>query len=827
MAHSSSFASSRNLITSSFLMIVLTILASPIAAQQGVVQSGYRLPPQAIVDLVDTPPTPAVSLSPNRDLVLMMKRPNLPPIAEISQPELRLAGLRINPHTYGKSQNVYFVKLTLMQVNDQREWEISGLPENARITNIDWSPDGKWIAFAVTNDTGIELWAADVRNGQAKRLSEAKLNNTYYGNPFVWLADSRTLIAKFIANNVGPLPTAPTVPSGPIVQENLGKKSPARTFQDLLKNPYDEALFEYYASTQLGLVTLDGQRTPIGPIGMVLGFSPSPDGNYILVQTTHRPFSYLVLPNRFPTRVEIWQRDGKPVRQIADLPLIEDVPVAFAAVPTGPRSFEWRADAPATLCWAEAQDRGDPNVQADIRDRVYMISAPFTGNPVTLASLQLRFTGIEWGNDNVALVNEWWWKTRKSRAWLVQPATPNTSPRLLLDVNFEDRYNDPGNPLLRRAANGKLLLHTTNDGKSIYLTGDGASPEGDRPFLDRFDLETKKTERLWRSEAPYYEYAVALLDGTAKRVLTRRESKTEQPNYFTRDLSTNNLTQLTRFPHPTPQLLNVQKELIRYKRADGIDLTATLYLPPGYTPAQGPLPMVMWAYPQEYKSAAAASQVNDSPYRFNFIGWGGPLFLLTQGYAVLDDPTMPIIGEGDKEPNDTYIKQLVASAEAAINEVVRRGVADRNRIAIGGHSYGAFMTANLLAHCDLFRAGIARSGAYNRTLTPFGFQSEERTLWEASEVYFTMSPFNFAHKINEPILLIHGEADDNPGTFPIQSERLYQAIKGLGGTSRLVMLPHERHGYRARESVLHMLWEMTEWLDKYVKNTSTGEPAKK
>ena len=409
-------------------------------------------------------------------------------------------------------------------------------------------------------------------------------------------------------------------------------------------------------------------------------------------------------------------------------------------------------------------------------------------------------------------------KTRQVRAWQVKPGNPETEPKLLIDRSWEDRYNDPGEPMERRTDKGTWVLLTANNGNTLFLSGGGASPEGDRPFLDEFDLTTLETKRLFRSEAPYFERPVRVLDIKKKLLLTRKESITEPPNYFLRDLKKNEIKQVTYFPHPTPQLINVQKELIRYKRADGVQMTATLYLPAGYSTDDGPLPMLMWAYPQEYKSADAAGQVTDSPYRFIRVGWYSPLLWLVHGYAVLDNPTMPIIGEGDKEPNDTYVEQLVADAQAAVDEVVRRGVADRDRIAIGGHSYGAFMVANLLAHSDLFRLGIARSGAYNRTLTPFGFQSEERTLWEAPDVYFTMSPFMHADKINEPILLIHGEMDNNSGTFPLQSKRFYSALKGLGATVRLVMLPYESHSYRARESTMHTLYEMTDWMDQYVKN---------
>jgi dipeptidyl aminopeptidase/acylaminoacyl peptidase len=469
----------------------------------------------------------------------------------------------------------------------------------------------------------------------------------------------------------------------------------------------------------------------------------------------------------------------------------------------------------------EAQDGGDPKQEAEIRDKLFVLPAPFAGQPEVLASLGLRYGGVTWGGGDTALVSDWWWSNRKTRTFIIDPSHPEAAPQVLFDRSSEDRYSDPGDPVTDATKWGTSVLLAADEGRSIYLSGAGASPEGDRPFLDKLNLDSKETHRLFRSDSPYYEYPVELLDAEKAIVLTRRESVAEPPNYMVRDLGSTATRALTQFPHPAPQLTTVYKELIRYQREDGVKLTGTLYLPPGKKPADGPFPMLMWAYPQEFKSADAAGQVTDSPYRFVRTSPMSPLLWLVHGYAVLDDPTMPIVGEGDAEPNDTYVKQLVAGAKAAVDEMVRRGVAEPGRIAIGGHSYGAFTAANLLAHCDLFAAGIARSGAYNRTLTPFGFQSEERTMWQAPEVYMTMSPFTHADKVNEPILLIHGEADNNSGTFPIQSERYYSALKGHGATARLVMLPHESHGYRARESVMHMAYEMTSWLDHYVLNKET------
>ncbi|MEM9487762.1 MAG: prolyl oligopeptidase family serine peptidase, partial [Myxococcota bacterium] len=628
---------------------------------------------------------------------------------------------------------------------------------------------------------------------------------------------SKELLCTTVPSRRGQPPQASPVPTGPVIQENLGQKAPARTYQDLLKDRQDEALFDHYFTSELTEVSLTGETRALGVRGIVVYAAPSPSGQYILVETVRRPYSYLVPMSRFPWRVAVYDRRGKLVKQIADLPLAENVPIGFDSVRTGPRRVGWRADAPATLFYSMAQDGGDMKREVAVHDRLYMHAAPFRGKPTALVDLDLRAGRVYWGNENLALVTAWRWKDRRERTYIVDPSKPGQKPRVLFDRTWEDRYSDPGQPERVATPQGTWVLRTLDKGRALFFTGTGASPEGDRPFVDRLELASAKSTRLWRSSAPYYERPVRVLDQRGNRVLTRRESKTVQPNYFIRDLTSGKLDQLTRFPHPHPELRGMSKELIRYKRKDGVDLTATLYLPPRYNKRMGRLPVVMWAYPNEFKSASAASQVTDSPHRFARIGWWSPLVWLLRGYAVLDDPSMPIVGEGKVEPNDTYVEQLVSSAEAAIDELDRRGVGDRNRIAIGGHSYGAFMAANLLAHSDLFRAGIARSGAYNRTLTPFGFQAEERTLWQASPTYFKMSPFMHAEKINEPILLIHGDSDNNSGTFPMQSRRMYQALKGLGATVRLVMLPHESHGYRARQSIMHMMWETDRWLSTYVK----------
>ena len=775
----------------------------------------YKMPPKAIADLVDAPGTPGVSVSPNKKHILILERASLPSIEELSQPELRLAGLRINPVTNGRSRTRYYTGMIIQDLGSGTQKRVKGLPKNGRISNVSWSPNAKHIAMTVTHGAQINLYLVKAASGRASLLLKTPLN-AIYGSPFSWLSDSKSILAKTILSGRGEPPRPSLVPQGPVIQENMGKIAPVRTYQDLLTNAHDEALFAYYMNAQMVLVNLKGKAKNIGKPGMIRFAEPSPNGKYILMKTIHRPFSYLVPVYRFPMRVDVLDIHGKTISVLRDMPLAESLPKGFGAVLTGPRSFDWRADAGAVIYYVNALDGGDPKAAADFRDEIFTMDAPFNQSAQSLMQLDLRYAGIMWGNDHIALAYTREWGTRRTTTWLMNPDKP-AAPKKIIDRLYEDRYSDPGSPMLHRNKYGRNVLLFGQDGETVFLSGVGASPDGDRPFVDEFNLMNGQSKRLWRSDSPYYERPVTMIDGEKQVVLTSRETTEEPVNYYLRNMADGSVDPVTNFTHPYPQMKGVYKEMITYKRHDGIDLSATLYLPPGRKPGDGPLPLLMWAYPREFKTAKAASQVVGSPHRFVRISPTSPLIMLSYGYAVLSGPTMPVIGEGDKEPNDTYIKQLVSSAQAAADEMVKREITTPDQMAIGGHSYGAFMVANLLAHSDIYQAGIARSGAYNRTLTPFGFQAEERTFWEAPEVYFAMSPFMHTQKVNEPILLIHGEADNNSGTFPVQSKRYYHALKGHGATAKLVMLPHESHGYRARESVMHMLWETANWLDTYVK----------
>ncbi len=778
----------------------------------------YREPPAEITDLVDAPATPAIMTCPAAEKILYIENPGLPAIEDLAVKELRLGGIRIDPVTNGPSRARYGIGLGISDIDGESYREVAGLPDDPRIRNVRWSPDGRWVAFTQTVDDGIELWLVDVMEYRAERLTSAIINEAL-GSAYTWLSDSKTIIISATDMERGEPPARPVVAEGPVVQESIGRKAAVRTYQDLLTDMYDEKIFDYYATSQLYRVDLNGNITETGEPGIIWYFLDSPDGNYLLVNRIERPYSYIVPFSRFLQSVEIIDLNNGESVKIADIPLADDIPQGFDATREGPRNFTWRSDVPSTLFWVEAIDGGDPAAEVKFRDRIYYIEPPFTGEPIEGFKLELRYRGIIWGSEDYAIVNQFWWRDRRMVTGFFNPSDLKTPPEPIFDRSVEDRYNDPGSFQTKTNRYGKTVLHFDTSNRFLYLAGQGATPEGNKPFVDTYDVTTGYIERLWRSEPPYYEYPVRIVDADRKIIMTRRESNDKHPVFYLRYLKDDKLVKVTDLPDPFPQLKNIYNEMIHYEREDGVSLNGRLYLPEGYNIGEDdPLPTVLWAYPREFITADGAGQVTDSPYRYIRLGATSPVMLVTQGYAVLSNASFPVVGEEDKEPNDTFIEQLIANAEAAVSKLAGMGVTDPERVAISGHSYGAFMAANLLSHTDMFAAGIARSGAYNRLLTPFGFQREERTFWQDSDLYIRMSPFSYAHQMNTPILLIHGADDNNAGTYPMQSERYYDALRGNGATVRLVMLPHESHGYRARESILHMHWEWVEWLDRYVKD---------
>ncbi len=801
--------------------LIALLLATTAPAQT---TTGYHRAPDAIAKALETPPTPAVALSPDHATLAILGRENLPSIANLSKPILRLGGYRIDPATNGQAEvRVQWLNaLAFKTLASGRTVEVK-LPQGTRFAAPDWSPDGSRLAFYAQGTDGLSLWVAE-RDGTARVVARGL--NGAFGTPFAWMPDSRSLIVYTVPAGRGAAPAAATTPTGPVVQESAGRTSAARTYEDLLGDAHDEALFDHYFTGQLVRIGLDGAATPIGAPGLIPDFSVSPDGRYILTERLKRPYSYLLPARFFPTEIAVSTIDGRPVRTLVDRPLADDLPVDFDATVKGPREATWRSDAPATLVWAEALDGGNPRAKVAFHDKVMMQAAPFDAAPVELAQTPARYATTMWGDDGFAIVVDREWRSRTEHRLAVAPARPGQT-RMLLTRNYQDQYGNPGLPIQEENAAGKPVMRFTPAHDAVYVTGEGATKAGAFPFLATMPLAGGEQTRLWTAKAPYYEPVVAMLDDKGQRILTRRESAKAAPNYYVRTVKGGGAKPVTAFTDPAPVFAGVSQRTITYARADGVPLSGTLYLPAGYDAKRdGPLPTLLWAYPAEFTDAKVAGQTVDQGNRFVRPRGISHLFLLTQGYAILDNPAMPIIGEGAAEANDTYVKQLRENAEAAVDAVAKLGVGDRGRMAVGGHSYGAFMTANLLAHTDLFRAGIARSGAYNRTLTPFGFQAEQRTYWQATPTYTEMSPFTYADRIKEPILLIHGGADDNSGTFPIQSERMYAALKGNGATVRYVVLPNEPHGYRALESTEETLWQMTDWLDRYVKPKAAAGAAR-
>ena len=778
----------------------------------------YQVPHKNILELANAPMPPSMSINSDGTKALLIYREQYQRIEDLSEDELRLAGLRINPKTNISSRTRFYTNLELFDPVTKKSATISGLPSQPKIANVSWSPSQNYIAFTHTTESGNELWYIDYQKKKAHQLTKAVLNANM-GSPFVWLADESGFLVKTLPDNRPSLINASTkVPTGPTVSVNeAGVEAQNRTYQDLLKNKDDEANFTTLATSEIKEVSLKGKISSWKEAGMYRSMSFSPDGKYLMLVEVNPPFSYIVTYGRFPTTYHIYDRKGTKIYEAANVSLIEEMPKGFMATRTGKRNFSWRADQPATLVWVEALDEGDPNKEVDFRDEVFLLEAPFSGEAKSILKTQLRYSNLSWSDENLAILYEYWWNTRTVRTSFFNPSKTTEAPRLFNERNYQNQYDDPGDFVTKRNQFNRSVVQQTADGH-LLLIGDGYSAEGKHPFIDKLSLSTMEVERIFQSqEEERLESFANLIDAEKGLLLTRLESNKEFPNYYFRNIFTGELTQISSFKNPFEAIQNVQKEVINYQREDGLELSGTLYLPVDYKEGEK-YPMIMWAYPREYKDKQSASQVTSSSKEFTYPYYGSPLYWVNRGYVVLDDAAFPIIGEEDEEPNDTFVSQLVGNAKAAIDAVDSMGYIDRTKVAVGGHSYGAFMTANLLSHSNLFAAGIARSGAYNRTLTPFGFQSEERNYWEVPEIYNTMSPFMNAHKMKTPLLLIHGEDDNNSGTYPMQSERYFNALKGLGAPVRLVMLPKESHGYAAKESIMHMLWEQDQWLEKYVKN---------
>ena len=798
------------------LFLTTTIFSNSMLAQENL---GYQKPSKEILDLVEFERAPSVSMDTKKEWMLLSHRNTYKTLDDLNQDELRLGGLRINPITNISSTTTYINNLKVRKVKGKTEIQVKGLPQNPKITNLSYSPDETLIAFTNTTNKGVELWILDVAKAEAKKITSDNLNANL-GSPFNWFRDGKSLLVKQLpVNRANLINTEKALPAGPIISNSEGQASQNRTYQDLLKNPIDEQNFENIVTSELYKVDLNGKESLFKGAAMYAGESFSPDGGYLMLTTLEKPFSYIVPLNRFPQITNVYKADGTLVKEVNNIPLSEIMPKGFMAVRKGIRNMSWVPNAPATLVFVEALDGGDPANKVEYRDEVFTWAAPFNQAPKSLVKTPQRFRGITWGTDNIAIVRDNWYDTRNEKTYLFNPKQPENGLKVIWDRNSQDIYSDPGAFEMKKNEYGRYVLNIDNN--KGYLIGEGYTKDGQFPFIDEFDFGTLKSKRMYTSNLKdKKEDILSLEDAKKGEVLVQIQSKNEFPNYYFRNIkSKKGLTPITTFQNPFESIKNVHKEVIKYQRKDGVELSGTLYLPAGYDKKKKTekLPLLIWAYPAEYKDKNSAGQSSQNPNEFTFPYYGSFVYWVTKGYAVLDDAAFPIIGEGETEPNDTFVEQLVANAEAAIDAVDNLGYIDRKRVAVGGHSYGAFMTANLLSYSDLFACGIARSGAYNRTLTPFGFQREQRNYWEAKDVYSKMSPFMNAEKMKTPMLLVHGEADNNPGTFTLQTERYFQALKGLGAPVRMVILPKESHSYVAKENILHLLWEQDQFLEKHLK----------
>jgi dipeptidyl aminopeptidase/acylaminoacyl peptidase len=798
--------------------------------------SGYNQPPKNILDVMRAPSPPMPRVSPTQDTILLVSWQDYPSISRVATPFLRLAGVRVEPRNHSKHDTPGGYGITpcatgfeLVHIAGGAQIHIA-LPAGACPGAPVWAADGKRFAFVNLASDAVELWIGDGKTGEVHPVPGAHLN-PMFNNEMQWMPDQKTLLVKLVPAGMGAPPPEPTLPPGPSIQETGGEKGQSSTYEnrDTLGNRHDEDVFDYYAASQLAFIdAATGTITPLGKPANYESLSPAPDGQHTLVTAIHKPYSYVTTYDRFPQEVEVWDvsdRSHVVAHTIASLPLADRVPIAGVAV--GPRDFSWRATDPATLVWAEALDGGDWKVKVPARDKVMLLKAPFNSPAVEITRTEQRYVGFSWSEQSSpALLNEYDENRHWRRTFLIDVDAQPPKPRVLWDLSTDEKYANPGNPVERQLPNGAWVVR--QDGDSIYLSGAGSSPDGDRPFLDRLDLKTLKSERLFRSEKTSFERFLAFTGPGTKTFLTWHQSPTDPPNAFARTLGKSVIADapageatvastsvaITHIPDPTPEVRAIQKRLVKYKRADGLDLSFTLYTPPGYSEGTS-VPTILYAYPLDYADASKAGQVTGSQETFTQLRQYR--LLLLAGYAIIDNASFPIVGD-PKKAYDTYLEQLVADAKAAVDEAVRLGVADPDRIGVTGHSHGALMTANLVAHSDLFRAGVATSGSYNKTLTPFGFQNERRSVWDATDVYLKVSPFFSADKLKTPLLIMHGAEDANPGTTPIQSTKLFEAIRGNGGTTRLVILPHEPHWYSAMESNEQMVYEMLRWFDKYVKD---------
>jgi dienelactone hydrolase len=822
------------------------------AEQENLYKEDYLLPPDIVQNILhrDSHFDVLSNLSPDKDHVMIPVREDFSSLELMMQKTYRLGMLEICPNVNREWRlSTYGIKgLKIFSIAQKKSWVVQ-LPKNILISDMVWSPDGKKIAFLSHLRQGSQVWITDVESGKVEAIHEAFVMATLTGrrryrrdvisspSQMLQWTPNGSVITLVVPENRGAEPKRDPIPDSPIIRHTREKATPTPTYPFLLRTSYDRELFRYYTTAQLAELVPGKPLRAIGDPAMYMNVSLSPDGLYILAEKLTEPFSFIVSYSDFPRDLVVMDMDGEILSSIRRIPLqevaarrdrngpLDDLPRDVAWRPDGKGlSFLWRVPKTEEGKSKDEEEKDKNNNGLERKDRLMLLSPPFDlDRAEVIVSSQKKFEEISYGVDGryafakISGRGEDFEKGTDIVAYDLGK-TPPKRIVLLKDIEEENPLEMPGNILRTMSGNGVISALTSSDGGAIYLQGEGYRKDFiNRPFIDRIEIETGKKERIFESAADMYERPLVALDGDLKAIVVSRESRTVFPDSWLWKEG-GSVMRLTSNRNPFPEFADCKREDFVFERRDGLEIRGHISLPVGYQSGEK-VPAVFWTYPREYGSfkeyeRAALRRHNLNAF-LQLSTRNASDIWLSQGYAVVV-PDIPIIGE-DEDYNNNYITHLVDSMYAAIRKVDELGNVDVDHLGHGGHSYGAFATANILARTPFFKAGIAGDGAYNRTLTPMTFQSERRFIWEAQDVYLEMSPFFQADHIDTPLLMYHGAVDNNTGTFLIQSERLIQALTGLGKNAVLYIYPFESHGPRCKETYMDMWARWLSFFDIYVK----------
>ena len=777
--------------------------------------SVYQLPCERIVEIFDRPLHPLVSVLHGQDKMMSYDLSIYIPLEWLAQEVVHYGEINIYSRSRSRPRVNFHSGIHVVDISSATK----GLEETSfHSTRLDL-PKNSAFGGGMPSFSGhalftieylydrMVLWHVDTSTYETRVLLDGGLTQVT-NSVASWFPDNVNLLVSLIPENMEKPELASNVPTGPIIRETTGRESRIITRPNLIQDSHEEALFEYYATTQLGVLnTITGELRRIGSPGVITSTLVSPNSRFVLVHEHIKPFSKTVAYWHFPSRWYVY--DLVENREIELVRHPQAVP-QFGRVQTGKRWFSWHPLMDASLIYVEALDGGESNAPATYRDDIRLLNHPFRGNGRRLFRTAQRLQEISFIDRDTYILSEFEWRTNTTITTLVNSRNRRHQ---ISRRHIRAIYDSPGSPVTYTTNRGQTLV--LRQGNYIFFIGDGVSRDSRVPFVDKLNVNTFVRQRIVEFDEEDFVQILDFYNNNPERLLILRQNRTTPNNMFLVNLADNTEIALTQIVDNVPELTNLPTRVIRYMREDGVQLSGLLYLPANFDGSER-IPLLMSAYPREFIDAATASQIVNQDNRFVRPFGSSNLYMCLDNVAVLVNAAFPIIGDTETA-NNTFIEQSIMNARAAIDYLYEEGIIDRDKVVISGHSYGAFMVLNMLAHSDLFAGGIAQNGAYNRTLTPFGFQSERRSLWQARDTYINLSPFLFANQIQAPLLLIHSTEDTNPGTFPLQSRRLFEALEGLGKTARYVQLPLEGHNYRARETHLHLLWEYQKFFDDFIR----------